>query len=114
MGVFDYSVDIIIGPKDKAWTFVSNKYGDDEIRPIGNERGMCFCRTGFTPTVWIPEPAVTPRQIGTLAHEALHACIHLMAWAGVKVDEDDDETLCHALAWIVVNMVECGKQRIER
>ena len=112
MGLFDFSVDIVIGDAKLADRVMAVKYPDP--RPIGDARGMCFSRIGFTPAIWLPQPPVTPRHFGTASHEAAHAAIHLMVWAGVKIDEDDDETLCHAIGWIMTNIVECGKQRVER
>ncbi|HON93065.1 MAG TPA: hypothetical protein PKZ07_15960, partial [Sedimentisphaerales bacterium] len=113
MGVFDNSVDIVGGDRDRTNGFLDAKYPDAPTLSEGT-RGACVVRHGYTPTIWLPRPPVSAREMGTACHEATHAALHIVAWAGVKTDEEDDETLCHTIAWIVVNIIECGKQRPER
>lgn len=113
MGIFEFWVDIVIGDRDQTNKFLDAKYPDAPTLAEQN-RGACVVKQGYTPTIWLPKPPVTAREVGTACHEATHAAIQIVMWAGVKTDDEDDETLCHTIAWIVVNIIECGKQRPER
>lgn len=70
--------------------------------------------------IWLPESPVSPGQIGTVAHEALHGAAYLMADAGVEwtVHDSDsgkwvnDEAFCYLVGYLVREfMVFAGQVR---
>jgi len=111
MGVFDFSVIVIIGDYTTACAYVSWKLEDKETDlksfDVGYEpRGKCFFRQGYVPVIWIPKRPKTAREHATLAHESLHAVFHLFEWANIPLTRDTEEVMTHAMAHIITNAVK--------
>lgn len=111
MGLFDFDVLTIIGTYEDAIEYIRWKYRlpDDEVFDynLGYEpRGKTFFRAGFVPIIWVPAPPKKPREIATLAHEALHAVYYLHDWAGIPVGKETEEMTAHAQAHIVTSALE--------
>jgi hypothetical protein len=113
-GTFDFSAYVVIC-KDISEAYRYASYCHDttwiEERSSGGyeARGKYFHRTGYCPIIWLPRFPSTPREYGTLAHEAMHVVTILMAWAGIQLNGDTDEVYCHALGHLVNSVLEAKK-----
>lgn len=97
-GMFDFSIAYVTGPKEGGRKFAEWKHEcPHDAAP--NARGICYWRPDYVPVVWVPRLPKTPREYGTLAHEMLHAVGWLSKWAGFRLDNDSEETFCHALGF---------------
>lgn len=48
----------------------------------------------------------TPKEIGVASHEALHAAMRILNWAGVHFESDSaDEALTYLQEWILTNIL---------
>ena len=106
MGIFDFSIYCIVGEYEHALKYAAWKFEDEE--PDAEEvcrgyapRGQCLFRKGYTPVIWIPSVPSTPREYATLAHESIHAVMHMLDWAAVPVTVDTEEVLTHSTAHLV-------------
>lgn len=111
MGLFDFDVICIIGAQKNADTYVNWKFETNEVDDIwenkGYEaRGRCYYKAGYVPVIWIPRKPRTPREQATLAHECLHAVMHLYDWAGLTVSYQNEEVMCHAMAHLINSIME--------
>ena len=106
MGIFDFTVIVLIGDYSKACRRVEYKF---EAKDANLERfdmgyiprGKCFFRRGYVPIIWIPRKPKTPREQATLAHESLHSVYHLMEWANIPMTRDTEEAVTHSMAHII-------------
>lgn len=102
MGLFNYTVIAIVGAEEKVQKYVRWKFEDPEFKfDVGARWGACCYRPGYVPILWIPRKPKTTEEMGTLAHEALHAIFRLLGWAGMPADESTEEVLCHGVSHIV-------------
>jgi hypothetical protein len=67
---------------------------------------MYYCRKGRALIIWLPRWPRTPEEYGTLAHEVGHVVRCLCGWAGIEINEDTDEVLCHGLKHGVKSVLE--------
>lgn len=108
MGMFDFSVIVLVGDYAEAVKYVLWKFEDTESTVEGFDRGypprgQCFFRRGYVPVVWIPRRPRTRREHATFAHECLHAVWHLFDWAGLPITVDNEEVMAHALGHLVTH-----------
>jgi len=105
MGIFDFKVVCIAGPYEKALEYVAWKFEEDDMSHIDNwgykARGKCFFRSGYVPVIWIPRYPASAREHATLAHEAVHAAMHLFQWASLQVEPATEEVFGHTIGHIV-------------
>lgn len=111
MGMFDFAVVCIAGPWESVAEYIKWKFESDDLdieaSNIGYEaRGKCFFKSGYVPVIWIPDKPKTPREYATLAHESIHAVMHLFDWAYLAVSVETEEVLTHATAHLVFNILE--------
>ena len=115
MGLFDYSVQFVVGDYAKSVKFASwildDKYEvveqmDAEINGGHTPRGKTFRRSGYLPVVWVPRRPRGGRELATLAHECLHAIFDLIEWANMPIDRSTEELMCHAQAHLVTEFLE--------
>jgi hypothetical protein len=106
MGLFDFNITCVIGDFDQTLKYVAWKFEDEELD--GNEinkgyepRGKCFMRRGYVPIMWLPKRPTKPRELATLAHEAIHAALFMFDWASVPQGADTEEVLGHTVGHIV-------------
>lgn len=120
MGLFDFTVRVVIGNYDNTVKYVAHVFEDDNKPELieqaiseqqqGYEtRGRCFYKTGYVPIVWIPRYPRNPREYATLSHEIVHAMFWLFDWAAIPIDRSTEEVLCHSVAHVVNNVLEKGK-----
>ena len=108
MGVFDFSVNVVVGDYKTACAFVLWKFDDKETDLESEDmnyipRGKCFFTQGYIPIIWIPKIPKTKREHATYAHECLHAIFHLFEWANIPVTRDTEEVMTHAMAHLITN-----------
>lgn len=106
MGMFDFAIYCIVGEYEKAleyvaWKFENEPYDADELTRGYAPRGQCLFKRGYTPVIWIPNMPNTPREHATLAHESIHAVMHLLDWVSLSVTADTEEVLAHGTAHLV-------------
>lgn len=106
MGMFDYSINVVIGDYAGLNEYVRFKLDDEEYDNAEYDkgfqpRGRCMYRPGFTPIIWIPRKPKTSREHATVAHESLHAMYHVVRWAGVPTDDSTEEVMTHGMAHII-------------
>lgn len=99
-----------MGTHEEFRKYVYKKYRKDkELQDIvDNEEpgigdfyygpGVLIIRIGGFPT--------TPKDIGTASHEALHAAMWILNWAGVHYENKNaDEALTYLQEWILTNIL---------
>lgn len=109
LGLFDYTIRVIIGDYQEGLKYVHRLYGDDIYDSTVDgyvPRGQCHHKPGYVPIVWIPSYPKTPREYATLSHEIIHAALHVFDWAGMSVNEHTEEVLCHTVGHVVTNVLE--------
>jgi len=61
-------------------------------------RGVCFYADGCYPIITMPNFPETPEEIGTLAHEAVHAVLDIL----IKIEATEcEEIIAHSVGAIV-------------
>lgn len=114
MGLFDYTIRIVTGDYNNAQKYASHVYEIDKeglsFEDLeGSENiahGRCFLREGYVPIIWLPRYPKTPREIATLAHEAIHAVNHMFRWCSTQLSGDTEEVFAHAVSHVVNNILD--------
>jgi hypothetical protein len=110
LGMIENGVNCVVGPYADLPAYVA--WENDEPAAANpriwadEPRGCYEYRRGYRPIIWLPRVPRTPREIGTLAHEALHAIRPIMQdWVGIEFDRDTQEVYCHALSHVVTTIL---------
>lgn len=112
MGMFDFSLNFVTGPHEKLVQYCAYKFEDEEsdfgdvVEHAKNSHGIYCHRNGFAPFIWMPRFPKTPKEISTLAHEALHIVNIIFRWASIEMNESTEECATHALGYIVRKVLE--------
>lgn len=111
--MFDFSVEFYVGDYKSAVKFASKKFEDDGEAIDDNTftkgyepRGQTLFRRGYVPIIWIPRRPVTSREHATLAHECIHAVMHLFDWVSLDVNRETEEVFAHAVAHLIDGFME--------
>lgn len=78
----------------KAW----HKGDADVVMWLENNRGVCYYKFGHHPIIAMPCFPKTSAQIGTLAHEAVHAVKYIL---DAIQEKSTDEVFAHSVGAIV-------------
>lgn len=78
-------------------------YGKYELCFDGDERGVTFIEKDKHPVILLPNAPRTPEEIGTLAHEAVHAVRHVFRSAHEK---GGAEVFSHSVGAVVRKVLE--------
>lgn len=62
-------------------------------------RGQCFYKQGFHPVIAMPTFPKTNEEIGTLAHEAVHAIINI--FKNINEEDINTEVFAHSVGAVV-------------
>ena len=101
-GMFEYGINFICGDVKDAVKFVNlNLNINITEEEFVSARGKCFSKIDYIPTVWIPKPPKTSKELAILSHEMFHAVSCLTDWAGIPLTRNSEEIFCHALAHLV-------------
>ena len=95
----EYKVIVVMG-NDKDLKRVAKSWGyDDFTIPFGSRRGSTYYRADRHPIIHISKKPKTAEEMGTLAHEATHACHHVFD----AIDEVDrnTEAFAHSVGAVV-------------
>lgn len=107
-GMFENAILCIVGPRADVAVYVEWKH-ERPVAPFWSETpslGSTFYRHGYKPIVWVPRRPRTPRELGTLAHELLHAIRWLMQeWASIDFTNETQEVYCHALGFCMAEVL---------
>lgn len=108
--IYRQNINVFLGSHEEFRKYVYKKYRNDkELQDIVDNQepgigdfyygpGMLIIRIGGFPT--------TPDEIGTASHEALHAAMWILNWAGVHYENKDaDEALTYLQEWILTNIL---------
>ena len=108
--IYRWDIDVFLGSHEEFRKYVHKKYRKDKelLDIVDNEEpgigdfyygpNMLIIRIDGFPT--------TPKEIGTASHEALHAAMHILNWAGVHFESSSiDETLTYLQEWILTNIL---------
>ena len=68
---------------------------DEELKDM---RGRCFWHKGCHPVIVLPKKPETPEEIGTLAHEAIHAVDYIFA---MLKETSSEEVFAHSVGAVV-------------
>ena len=116
MGMFDFGINVAIGPVENLTRYVRYKLededfgkNDDAVR-LTDGRGWYIARRGFCQIVWIPRFPRSPREYGTLAHESIHAVSRMMEWASIPSNYDTEEVLTHGVSHIVTSVLAARRR----
>lgn len=109
MGLFDYTVKVVIGAQAPAIKFIRWYVRDLKVELSPDMRGCFFHRDPFCPIVWIPRRPRTAREHGTLTHEAMHAVSQMARWCAIGHAEATEEVFCHALGHLVTGVLAVAK-----
>jgi hypothetical protein len=97
---FEYAIIVVVGDFTSCHRFICKRLGHD-FPPYPPSMGRCYHTDGWLPHIWLPHKPRTPREIGTLAHEAAHASLWLMDWSHSSATAGDDEFFGHTIGYIV-------------
>ena len=108
--IYRWNVQVFLGSHEEFRKYVHKKYREDKelLDIVDNEApgigdfyrspDMLMIRIGGFPT--------TPKEIGVASHEALHAAMDILKWAGVHFESSSiDETLTYLQEWILTNIL---------
>lgn len=109
-GLFDFQVVCIVGEKKNINAYVQWKLGDknydiEQVQDGYESNGLTIYRKNFIPVIWIPRKPKTPKEYSTLCHESIHAALKGFEWAGLRVNDETEEVLTHAVAHLVENIL---------
>lgn len=106
-GVYDYTVNVAVCASfDIVRKYVRFKFEEPTLEcRAGTERGLFFYKKNFAPILWLPGKPKTAREHSTLSHEAFHAVVYIMQWAGVVLANESEEAFAHLQAFIVYEIL---------
>lgn len=80
-----------------------NHEREDVRESLENRRGVTFFAKDCHPIISLPNKPKTPEEIGTLAHEAVHAVTNIFT----KIEEANyDEVFAHSVGAVVRNTLK--------
>ena len=102
---FEYGVTVCIGDYKEFSKYIKRKTGKTtDSGPYGS-LGQCAHVKDWCPFIWIPRKPKTAREVGTLAHEAVHAGLWLLDWVGANAEVGNDEFFGHIVGYIVTQVL---------
>lgn len=75
---------------------------------LDNLRGQCFYKQGFHPVIAMPNFPKTNAEIGTLAHEAVHAILEI--YKNINEENISSEIFAHSVGAVVRKVLSYGKK----
>lgn len=100
----EYSVIVCWGDTKYIGKTIKRWHKDiADIMLDGNYRGRCYYKAGYHPIIALPSYPKTPEQIGTLAHEAVHAINNIFDMVS---EHQRDEIFAHCVGAIVRNTLK--------
>lgn len=109
----EYKVVVCFG-KPKEVEKVLRAWGHDPadfMRDLERRRGICYYTRDCNPVIAMPSFPRTNEEIGTLAHEAVHAVFNILQKIQQPV-EDAEEIVGHSVGAIVREVLATKKKEI--
>jgi hypothetical protein len=111
MGMFGFVIWCVIGPKEDLLAYVNWRHDAEDFNPLPEASGLHFSGPGNAdtgPVIWIgPRAPRSAQDIGTLAHEAVHAVREMMQdWAKMQINADTQEVLAHGVHYVVETVLK--------
>ena len=100
----EYKIIVVLGGAKeigrvlKAYHYPEDITHYDLEQMLIDMRGRTFYHKGCYPIIALPKKPKTPEQIGTLAHEAVHAVEHIF---NSIQEESRDEVFAHSIGAVV-------------
>lgn len=101
---FGYGVICVIGAWENGNEFANRVHDAIHESPEG-DLGCVFDSDGCWPILWLPAPPKSPRELGVLAHEALHAVHCMMRRLGVPLNRDTEEIWARHIDYLVTEIL---------
>lgn len=102
----EYKVIVVIGDNDYLdKTAYKWNYNKGDVFLDENKRGACFYRSSCHPIIALRVFPKTPQEIGTLAHEALHA-VYDIIYTKIEEKNPAEEIIAHSVGAIVRTVLE--------
>lgn len=86
--------------RDRAAKFLKERYGMEEYYATGD--GVTLSWPDKDPVVWLKH-----KRPDTVAHEMLHAVLHMLDNIGLPRHKSHDEILCYYLDYAVSSVIKC-------
>lgn len=101
----EYKVIVCWGDPKQIEKIIKSWHKDkaDVMLDAENMRGRCYYKKGCHPIIAMPSKPKTPEQIGTLAHEAVHAVNNIFDMVS---EYNRDEIFAHCVGAIVRNTLK--------
>lgn len=107
----EYSVIVCWGD-NKAVKRTVNRWHQgcaDLMSGLEDRRGVCFYKHGHHPIIALPRFPKTPTEIGTLAHESVHAINHIFDSVS---EQTRDEVFAHSVGAVVRTVLSIPKKKL--
>lgn len=100
----EYKVIVCWGDEKYIKKIIRSWYKDEDY-PLGLDdmRGRCYHKWGHHPVIALPHKPKTAEEIGTLAHEAVHAIDRIFDMVSEK---QKDEIFAHCVGAVVRNTLK--------
>lgn len=100
----EYKVIVLIGDNKYASRVAKLWNYKEAIGLEDCQRGACFSKSNVHPIIVLRKFPKTPEEIGTLAHEAVHAITAI--WFNIDEKTTDSETFAHSVGAVVRHTLE--------
>jgi hypothetical protein len=95
----EYKVIVCWGDEKFLKKVMKSWYYPDFPIPLGERRGSTYHRSDCHPVIYLPRKPKTKEEIGTLAHEAVHAVNHIFDM--IEDDNRSTEVFAHSVGAVV-------------
>lgn len=112
---FKYAIVVVIGTADDAIKMLKSlDHNSKENREFAvdcfkDNYGITFVEKGKWPLIALPSLPRTPREIGTLAHEATHAVNHIYNELHAHDEEYGKEVYCQLVGVVVEDVLRWSR-----
>lgn len=108
--IYRWTVQVFLGSHEEFKKYVHKKYRKDKelLDIVDNEAPGIgdFYRSPDMLMIRIEDFPTIPKEIGVASHEALHAAMDILKWAGVHFESyGADEALTYLQEWILTNIL---------
>jgi len=100
----EYSVIVCWGNDKEIFKVVKRWHegNADLMSSLNERRGVCFYKHGCHPIIALPRYPKTAEEIGTLAHETVHAINYIFE---AVEEQSRDEIFAHSVGAVVRNVL---------
>lgn len=103
--VFHIPICCVWGANDKQFCAALKKHFDIEVEDMLTHAGVFFaheCEQGTLAIIGLSDPFEgTPENYSILAHEVLHAALHMLKDRGLPYSPKTEEALCYLTGFMI-------------